>query len=303
MEVGGGHAPPTAATLGLGHGHRPAGDLLPHRPVRAGRPADRPRRAARSMWETWDDFLAIGEQYLKNAPKGVVVHRQRRRASTTRSSASPRSSTTTRTATRSTTRTRPSRTPGTSPSRPIEDGLTRQARAVRPGLEPGVRQRRLRHHRLPRVDDRLHQGPGRRRRRRQVGRRQHPRRRRQLGRLVPLHPGRQREPGGGVRADQVADRPRAAGQDVDERRSTSRRARPPRRIRSVAAATDDYFSGAPIGEIFKESADDLPDRDPRPEGRRRQGPISQRRSPVDQQGQDPDEAWQQTLDEIANAIE
>ena len=34
----------------------------------------------------------------------------------------------------------------------------------------------------------------------QVGRRQHPGRRRQLGRLLPGHPGRQRAPGGGVRS-------------------------------------------------------------------------------------------------------
>ena len=40
---------------------------------------------------------------------------------------------------------------------------------------------------------------------------------------------------------------------------------------AVAAATDEYFSNAPIGEIFKESADDLPIATLGPEGRRDQG--------------------------------
>ena len=40
---------------------------------------------------------------------------------------------------------------------------------------------------------------------------------------------------------------------------------------AVAAATDEYFSNAPIGEIFKESADDLPIATLGPEGRRHQG--------------------------------
>ena len=48
---------------------------------------------------------------------------------------------------------------------------------------------------------------------------------------------------------------------------------------SVATATDDYFSGAPIGEIFKESADDLPIAILGPEGRRGQGLDQQRPEP------------------------
>ena len=71
---------------------------------------------------------------------------------------------------------------------------------------------------------------------------------------------------------------------------------------SVAAATDDYFSGAPIGEIFKESADDLPIAILGPKDGVVKDSISNGLNRVDQQGQDPDEAWQQTLDEIASAI-
>lgn len=71
---------------------------------------------------------------------------------------------------------------------------------------------------------------------------------------------------------------------------------------SVATATDDYFSGAPIGEIFKESADDLPIAILGPKDGVVKDSISNGLNRVDQQGQDPDEAWQQTLDEIASAI-
>ena len=46
----------------------------------------------------------------------------------------------------------------------------RQARPVHPRVELGLRQGLVRHHRLPLLDDRLHQGPGRRRRQRQVER-------------------------------------------------------------------------------------------------------------------------------------
>ena len=72
---------------------------------------------------------------------------------------------------------------------------------------------------------------------------------------------------------------------------------------AVASATDDYFSGAPIGEIFKESADDLPIAILGPKDGVVKDSISNGLNRVDQQGQDPDEAWQQTMDEIASAIE
>jgi cellobiose transport system substrate-binding protein len=71
---------------------------------------------------------------------------------------------------------------------------------------------------------------------------------------------------------------------------------------AVAAATDEYFSNAPIGEIFKESADDLPIATLGPKDGVIKDTISQGLNRVDQQGENPDEAWQQTMDEIASAI-
>ena len=72
---------------------------------------------------------------------------------------------------------------------------------------------------------------------------------------------------------------------------------------AVAAATDEYFSNAPIGEIFKESADDLPIATLGPKDGVVKDTISNGLNRVDQQGADPDEAWEQTLEEIASAIE
>jgi cellobiose transport system substrate-binding protein len=71
---------------------------------------------------------------------------------------------------------------------------------------------------------------------------------------------------------------------------------------AVASATDDYFSNAPIGEIFKASAEALPVVVLGPKDGVIKDTISNGLNRVDQQGQDPDESWQQTLDEIADAI-
>jgi cellobiose transport system substrate-binding protein len=71
---------------------------------------------------------------------------------------------------------------------------------------------------------------------------------------------------------------------------------------AVETATDDYFSGAPIGELFKESADDLPIAILGPKDGVVKDSISNGLNRVDQQGQDPDESWSQTMDEIASAI-
>ena len=59
------------ATLGLGTDTGPQAicyrtDLF----EKAGLPTDREELA--SMWETWDDFLDVGAQYLKNAPEGAA---------------------------------------------------------------------------------------------------------------------------------------------------------------------------------------------------------------------------------------
>jgi cellobiose transport system substrate-binding protein len=71
---------------------------------------------------------------------------------------------------------------------------------------------------------------------------------------------------------------------------------------AIASATDTYFSDAPIGEIFKGSADDLPIATLGPKDGVIKDTISNGLNRVDQQGQDPDESWQQTMDEIASAI-
>ena len=110
-----------------------------------------------------------------------------RAGSTTRSSPPSSRSTTTRRATL-VYDVQPGRPPGVRHRRQGRAGRAdRQARAVpRPRLGPGLRLRPVRHDRLPVLDDRLHQGQGRRRRRRQVERHRPARRRgRQLGRLLP----------------------------------------------------------------------------------------------------------------------
>ena len=71
---------------------------------------------------------------------------------------------------------------------------------------------------------------------------------------------------------------------------------------AIASATDPYFFDAPIGEIFGASADDLPIAILGPKDGVIKDTISAGLNRVDQQGQDPEEAWQQTMDEIADAI-
>jgi cellobiose transport system substrate-binding protein len=71
---------------------------------------------------------------------------------------------------------------------------------------------------------------------------------------------------------------------------------------SVAAATDEYFSNAPIGELFKESADDLPIATLGPKDGVIKDTISNGLNRVDQQGEDPGTAWEKTLDDIESAI-
>ena len=72
---------------------------------------------------------------------------------------------------------------------------------------------------------------------------------------------------------------------------------------AVGTATDDYFSGSPIGELFKQSADDLPIAVLGPKDGTIKDTFSNGLLLVEQQGQDRDEAWQKTLDDISNAIE
>jgi cellobiose transport system substrate-binding protein len=71
---------------------------------------------------------------------------------------------------------------------------------------------------------------------------------------------------------------------------------------AIASASDPYFSEAPIGEIFAASAADLPIAILGPKDGVIKDTISAGLNRVDQQGEDPAEAWQQTMDEIASAI-
>jgi cellobiose transport system substrate-binding protein len=71
---------------------------------------------------------------------------------------------------------------------------------------------------------------------------------------------------------------------------------------AIASATDPYFSEAPIGTIFAASAADLPIAILGPKDGVIKDTISAGLNRVDQQGENPDEAWQQTMDEIASAI-
>jgi cellobiose transport system substrate-binding protein len=71
---------------------------------------------------------------------------------------------------------------------------------------------------------------------------------------------------------------------------------------AVAAATDDYFSNAPIGELFKESADNLTVAILGPKDGVIKDTISNGLLRIEQQGENPDTAWQKTMDDIASAI-
>ena len=71
---------------------------------------------------------------------------------------------------------------------------------------------------------------------------------------------------------------------------------------AIASATDSYFSNAPIGEIFKESADDLPIATLGPKDGVVKDTISNGLNSVDIQGKDPEAAWEQTLRDIEDAI-
>jgi cellobiose transport system substrate-binding protein len=71
---------------------------------------------------------------------------------------------------------------------------------------------------------------------------------------------------------------------------------------AVAAATDEYFSNAPVGELFKESADNLTVAVLGPKDGVIKDTISNGLLRIDQQGEDPDTAWQKTMDDIESAI-
>jgi cellobiose transport system substrate-binding protein len=71
---------------------------------------------------------------------------------------------------------------------------------------------------------------------------------------------------------------------------------------SVEAATDPYFTDAPLGKIFGESAADLPVATLGPKDGVIKDTFSSGIGRVEQQGANPDKAWSKTLADIKNAI-
>ena len=186
LEGAGGHHAPTARCSGLGTDIGPMAHLLPQRPAREGRPAHRPAprspRSARPGTATSPSARSTRPR-PRPAPPGPT----RRAGSTTRSSPASSRSTTTRPATLVYATNPAVKQALDTAAKAAATGLTAKLEQfVDPGWDQGFGSGRVRHHRLPVLDDRLHQGQGRRRRRGQVERRRRcPAARRQLGRLVP----------------------------------------------------------------------------------------------------------------------
>jgi cellobiose transport system substrate-binding protein len=72
---------------------------------------------------------------------------------------------------------------------------------------------------------------------------------------------------------------------------------------AVEQATDSYFSNAPIGEVFKESADNLPVATLGPKDGLIKNTFTNGLLLVEQNGQSPDSAWSKTMSDIESAIE
>ena len=156
---------------------------------KAGLPTDRDEVSA--LWPTWDDYIKTGKKFkagngerrrhfidaATNTYNTILMQKAGHGAGYTYFDK--------RATTWSSTPTRRSRAPGTPRSRCIDAGLSAKLQSWTHGVERRLQERHVRHHRLPGLDDRLHQGAGRRRRQGQVGHRRGARRRRQLGRLVP----------------------------------------------------------------------------------------------------------------------
>ena len=239
------------------HRHRPDGHLLPQRPARR-RPACPPTPRSSPRRCPTGTATSPSARSTRPRPRPAPRGTTPRAGSTTRSS--PASRDLLRRLGQAGLRDQPGRPPGVRHRRRAgAGGPDRQARAVRrPRVGPGLRLRPLRHDRLPVLDDRLHQGQGRRRGRGQVERHGAARRRRrQLGRLrTSASPPASQHKERGREADRLADRARAAGQGLRRRSATSRRR--PQAIAQVAGTTDPYFNGAPIGQIFSKSATAAP---------------------------------------------
>ena len=114
-------------------------------------------------------------------------------------------------------------------------------------------QRRVRCDALPRLDARRHLGQ-RSRRHRLGGRQCLPERRRQLGWVVPDRPRQRQERRGSACARRLADRSRAAGQDVRQRWTVPERDRGSDDP-AITDSTNEYFNNAPTGQIFAERSE------------------------------------------------
>ena len=165
----------------LRHRHRPGGHLLPRRPVREGRAADRPRGGRRALRDL-GRLLRGRPPVRQEGPRRRLVRRLRRH----RAGDDQPGRVLLRGRGQHRHRRRQPRGQGGLRHRHLAGrrGPVHQARPVERGLDGVLPERRLRHDGLPGLDARRHRGQ--RRGRRGLGHRQRlPRRRRQLGRLLP----------------------------------------------------------------------------------------------------------------------
>lgn len=144
---------------GPGHRHRPRGDVLPLRPAQAGGPPHRPRNPRQVLVHL--GRLPRPRQAVPGQGPGQELLDGQRRQPLLRHER-PAEGALLRRLRQAHLRFQPRRQNLLGHLRPGRPGRPeRQARRVDPRLEPGLQLRLLRHDRLPRLDARLHQGPGR----------------------------------------------------------------------------------------------------------------------------------------------
>ena len=152
---------PDGAVLGLGTDIGPMGICYRTRPARR-RPACRPTpRSSSAQMPDWNGFLALGEKYKAAAPAGTAWHDSA--GGLYNAIISSQQQIYYDASGNLVYATNPAvRQAFDTAAKAGQAGPDRQAGAVpRPRLGPGLRLRPLRHHRLPVLDDRLHQGQGR----------------------------------------------------------------------------------------------------------------------------------------------
>jgi cellobiose transport system substrate-binding protein len=151
-----------SSTIGLGTDVGGLADVLPPRPVRAGRlPSDREEVGA--LWPTWDDFLAVGEEFEAGIGDENINFVDS--STNTYNSILMQSGSETYFDTENNLIIESNPAVKESWDQALamdEAGLTAELQSFTPEWNAGFKNGALRHHRLPGVDDRLHQGPGRR---------------------------------------------------------------------------------------------------------------------------------------------